>query len=90
MCGADRRRLGACRSTRRSNAALDGNIAAFDAAFSRQAAAGGQTYPVLSAAMRLMQSLHMMRGVMEKERKPAAAMVASAPARRSSTSARRL
>jgi DNA polymerase-3 subunit delta len=60
------------------NAAIDGNIAGFDAAFARQATAGGQTYPVLSAAMRQMQSLHMMRGTMEAERRPASAMVASA------------
>ena len=60
------------------NAAIDGNIAGFDAAFARQATSGGQTYPVLSAAMRQMQSLHMMRGAMDAERRPASAMVASA------------
>lgn len=59
-------------------AVIDGDIQGFDAAFSRQMQAGGQTYPLLSGAMRLMQSLHAMRGTMDKERRNAGAMVASA------------
>lgn len=57
---------------------IDGDIAGFDAAFARQMQAGGQTYPLLSGAMRLLQNLHVMRGTMEKERRNAGAMVTAA------------
>jgi DNA polymerase-3 subunit delta len=55
---------------------LDGRIDEFDAAFTRHALAGGQAYPVLAAAIRQLQSLHLLRAGMKG--RSAAAVVASA------------
>jgi len=59
-------------------AMLDGNVSGFDAQFSRHANSGSQAYPVLAGAIRQLQSLHLMRGAMDKERRSASSMVASA------------
>lgn len=60
------------------DAALDGRLDAFETAYARLTAAGGQTYPVLAAALRQFQSLQAMAGSMEKEGRSPAAAVASA------------
>ncbi|MEP9387113.1 DNA polymerase III subunit delta [Mesorhizobium sp. KR9-304] len=60
------------------DAMLDGKIDAFDQAFSRQALGGSQAYLVLAAAIRQMQSLHLMRASMTG-RNAAAAVAAARP-----------
>jgi DNA polymerase-3 subunit delta len=60
------------------DAALVGNLAAFDGAFSRHMAGSGQAYAVLSATMRQMQGLQSMRAAMDRDRKSASAAVAAA------------
>ncbi len=60
------------------DAVLAGRRADFDLAFARLIAAGTQPFLLLSAAMRQFQSLQMMRDAMDRERKPASAVVASA------------
>lgn len=56
---------------------LDGKVENFDVTFSRQSQNGSQAYQVLSAAIRQMQMLHLMRAGMSGGRN-AAAVVASA------------
>lgn len=60
------------------DAVLAGRPADFDTAFSRLIGAGTQPFLLLSAAMRQFQALQMMRDRMDRERQPAAAVVASA------------
>jgi DNA polymerase-3 subunit delta len=60
------------------DAVLAGRTAEFDIAFARLIAAGTAPFLLLNAAMRQFQSLQMMRDVMDRERKPASAVVASA------------
>lgn len=60
------------------DAVLAGRTAEFDTAFTRLVAAGTAPFLLLNAAMRQFQSLQMMRDAMDRERKPASAVVASA------------
>lgn len=60
------------------DAALAGDIAAFDAAFARHVSAGGQAYAVISAAIRQLQALQAMRALMDRDRRSASAIVAAA------------
>ena len=60
------------------DAVLEGNLPAFDAAFSRQVLGSSQVYAVLSALQRQLQSLQVMRAGMERDGKNAASAVASA------------
>jgi DNA polymerase-3 subunit delta len=60
------------------DAVLEGNVQAFDAAFSRQVLGSSQVYTVLSALQRQLQSLQLMRAAMERDGKNAATAVASA------------
>jgi DNA polymerase-3 subunit delta len=55
---------------------LDGRIDEFDAAFSRHSLAGSQAYLMLAAAIRQLQTLHLLRAAMAG--KSAAATVAAA------------
>lgn len=48
------------------DAAIDGQIDTFDTAFTRQCQAGSHPFQALGSAMRLLQSLHSMRGVMDQ------------------------
>lgn len=58
------------------DAMLDGDMAAFDTLFTRQATGGSQTYPVLAAALRQVQLLQLLRAGMAG--RSAAAVVAAA------------
>lgn len=58
------------------DAALDGRVADFDAAFTRQTQAGNQAFLALAGALRQFQALHAMRGAMEESGRTAAAVVA--------------
>ncbi|MGN6536066.1 MAG: DNA polymerase III subunit delta [Mesorhizobium sp.] len=58
------------------DAVLEGRIDAFDAAFTRQCQAGTHPFVALSAAMRQLQAIQVMRGKMETEGRNAAAIVA--------------
>ena len=60
------------------DAALDGRIDDFDAGFARMVSSGGQTYAVLGAAIRALQTLQGLRGIMQGERKSAAAVISAA------------
>ena len=60
------------------DAVLAGRTADFDVAFSRLISAGTQPFLLLSAAMRQFQALQIMRDRMDRERKPASAIVAAA------------
>jgi DNA polymerase-3 subunit delta len=60
------------------DAVLAGRTAEFDTAFARLIAAGTTPFLLLNAAMRQFQSLQMMRDAMDRDRKPASAVVASA------------
>ncbi len=60
------------------DAVISGKTAEFDTAFARLIAAGTQPFLLLNAAMRQFQSLQAMRDVMDRERKPASDVVASA------------
>ena len=60
------------------DAVLAGRTADFDVAFSRLISAGTQPFLLLSAAMRQFQALQIMRDRMDRERKPASAVVATA------------
>jgi DNA polymerase-3 subunit delta len=59
------------------DAVLEGRIDAFDAAFTRQCQAGIHPFVALSAAMRQLQAIQVMRAKMEAEGRNAAAIVAS-------------
>jgi DNA polymerase-3 subunit delta len=59
------------------DAMLDGRVADFDAAFTRQCQAGGQPFLALAGAMRQMQGLHAMRGGLDAGGRGAAAVVAA-------------
>ncbi|CAM5582298.1 DNA polymerase-3 subunit delta [Aquamicrobium terrae] len=59
------------------DAALDGRVDDFDAAFTRQCQAGGQPFLALAAAMRQFQALQFMRGAMDQGGRNAASVVAS-------------
>lgn len=62
------------------DAILEGNLAAFDSAYSRQALGTSQAYAVLSAVQRQLQSLQSMRATMEREGgNPASAVAAARP-----------
>lgn len=58
------------------DAVLEGRIADFDAAFTRQAQGGGQAFLALAGAMRQFQTIHAMRGAMEESGRNAASIVA--------------
>ncbi|MDQ6434157.1 DNA polymerase III subunit delta [Mesorhizobium sp. LHD-90] len=60
------------------DAVLEGNLAAFDAAFARQALGASQAYAVLSALQRQVQALQLIRAAMERDGGNAASAVASA------------
>lgn len=59
------------------DAMLEGRVAEFDAAFTRQCQAGGQPFLALAGAMRQMQGLHAMRGELDAGGRSAPAVVAS-------------
>lgn len=58
------------------DAVLEGRVADFDSAFSRQSQSGGQSFLALAAALRQLQAIHAMRGVMEESGRNAASVVA--------------
>ncbi|WP_395449137.1 DNA polymerase III subunit delta [Aminobacter sp. UC22_36] len=60
------------------DAALGGNIAEFDAAFTKQCQTGSQAAQLLAAATRHLQNIHLMRGEMESGSRNAAAIIAAA------------
>lgn len=60
------------------DALLEGRVEDFDAAFTRQCAAGGHPFQALLAVMRQFQSLHTMRATADADGKSAAAVVAAA------------
>ncbi|TGQ35020.1 MULTISPECIES: DNA polymerase III subunit delta [unclassified Mesorhizobium] len=60
------------------DALLEGRISDFDAAFTRHCQSGGQPFLVLSAAMRQLQTIQALRGLMEAGGRNAAAVVAAA------------
>ncbi len=60
------------------DAALVGDVARFDEAFTRLSNAGGQVSQLLSAAMRQLQQLQQMRYGMDSSGRNAAAAVAAA------------
>ncbi|OQM73992.1 DNA polymerase III subunit delta [Manganibacter manganicus] len=47
------------------DAAIEGRIDTFDTVFTRQCQAGSHPFQALGSAMRLLQSLHSMRGIMD-------------------------
>lgn len=55
---------------------LDGKIGDFDAIFTRHCQSGGNSFLMLSAAMRQFQTIQVMRGMMETGGRNAAAVVA--------------
>jgi DNA polymerase-3 subunit delta len=60
------------------DAALGGNIAEFDAAFTKQCQTGSQAAQLLATATRHLQNIHLMRGEMENGGRNASAVVAAA------------
>lgn len=58
------------------DAVLEGRIADFDSAFTRQTQGGGQAFLALASAMRQFQTMHAMRGTMEESGRNAASIVA--------------
>lgn len=60
------------------DAVIAGRAAAFDAAFAQLVASGSPPFLPLASALRQFQTLLSLRQAMERERKPAAAVVASA------------
>jgi DNA polymerase-3 subunit delta len=58
------------------DAMLEGQVGAFDAAFTRQCQSGAPPFLALAAAMRLLQSLQVMRAKMDAEGRNAASVVA--------------
>lgn len=60
------------------DAVLCGRVAEFDRLFSRYLAGGNPSFVILSAALRQVQGLQILREQMDKEGKPASAVVASA------------
>lgn len=60
------------------DAVLGGRIAEFDKLFSRYLSGGGPPFLILSAALRQVQALQLMRDQMERQGKTPAAVVASA------------
>ncbi|MCX7302802.1 MAG: DNA polymerase III subunit delta [Hyphomicrobiales bacterium] len=61
------------------DAILDGKVDAFDAAYTRHSQNGSQAYLVLAAAMRQMQTLHVMRADMGAQRNAASVVAAARP-----------
>lgn len=59
------------------DAVIEGKVGDFDIAFTRHCQAGGQAFLVLAAAMRQLQAIHAMRGMMEAGGRNAAAVVAA-------------
>ena len=60
------------------DAVLSGSPERFEASFTRVVGTGQQVAPMLGSALRQLQSLHAMRGVMDAKGQSAAAAVASA------------
>lgn len=60
------------------DAALGGNIAEFDLAFTKQCQNGSQAAQLLAAAMRHLLSIQLMRGDLESGNRNAAAVIAAA------------
>lgn len=60
------------------DAALGGNIAEFDAAFTKQCQNGSQAAQLLAAATRHLHNIHLMRGELESGGRNAAAIIAGA------------
>ncbi|WP_378946438.1 DNA polymerase III subunit delta [Mesorhizobium sp. ANAO-SY3R2] len=60
------------------DAALAGNIAEFDAAFTKQCQNGSQAAQLLAAATRHLHGLHLMRGELESGGRNAQAIIATA------------
>ncbi|MES0031413.1 DNA polymerase III subunit delta [Mesorhizobium sp. M0040] len=60
------------------DALLEGRIADFDTAFNRHCQSGGQPFLVLSSAMRQLQAIQAMRGLMDAGGRNAASVVAAA------------
>ncbi|MER8950756.1 DNA polymerase III subunit delta [Mesorhizobium sp. M0185] len=60
------------------DALLEGRIADFDTAFTRHCQSGGQPFLVLSSAMRQLQAIQAMRGLMDAGGRNAASVVAAA------------
>lgn len=60
------------------DAALGGNIAEFDTAFTKQCQNGSQAAQLLAAAMRHLLSIQLMRGDLESGNRNAAAVIAAA------------
>jgi DNA polymerase-3 subunit delta len=58
------------------DAVLDGRIADFDAAFTRQTQGGAPVFLALAGVMRQFQTIHAMRGAMEESGRNAASIVA--------------
>ena len=58
------------------DAVLEGRVADFDSAFTRQCQAGGHPFLALAGAMRQLQSLHAMRGTLDAGGRNAASVVA--------------
>lgn len=58
------------------DAVLEGRVADFDTAFTRQTQGGGQAFLALAGAMRQFQTMHAMRGAMEESGRNAASIVA--------------
>ena len=63
------------------DAALGGNIAEFDAAFTKQCQTGSQAAQLLATAIRHLQNIHLMRGEMESGCRNAATIIAAAKPR---------
>ncbi|RWM66144.1 MULTISPECIES: DNA polymerase III subunit delta [Mesorhizobium] len=60
------------------DALLEGKVGDFDIAFTRHCQSGGQAFLVLSSAMRQLQAIQAMRGLMETGGRNAASVVAAA------------
>lgn len=60
------------------DAILEGKIGDFDTAFTRHCQSGGQPFLVLSSAMRQLQAMQAMRGLMDSGGRNAASVVAAA------------
>lgn len=58
------------------DAMLEGRVAEFEIAFTRNCQAGGHAFLALSSAMRQMHTLHAMRGTMQSGRRNAATVIA--------------
>jgi DNA polymerase-3 subunit delta len=62
------------------DAVLDGKVDTFEQAYSRLTASGNQIAPLLNAALRQFQSIHVLRAAMEeKGQSPASAVASSRP-----------